>query len=66
MIIRKIILNIKLIIKKIVDWIYIPNIYQMSELERDKRIFDLENEYEEKTFRKFDKVGGQRTFCYEC
>lgn len=52
-----------------IDCVYVPNIdYQLSELERerDKRIFDLENEYEEKTFRKFDKVGGERTVCYEC
>ena len=52
-----------------IDCVYVPNIdYQLSELERerDKRIFDLENEYEEKTFRKFDKVGGERTLCYEC
>ena len=52
-----------------IDCVYVPNIdYQISELERerDKRIFDLENEYEEKTFRKFDKVGGERTVCYEC
>ena len=49
--------------------IYIPNIDYEREIlkkEHDKKIYDLDNQYENVKYVRFKDVGGERTICYKC
>ena len=55
--------------KSEISYIYIPDKdYKISQLERerDRKIQDLDNQYEEKTVRKYRYVGGDHTSCTIC
>ena len=52
-----------------IDNIYIPNKdYELSNLrsDRDNRIYQLENEYDEKYVRELEYDGGNHTYCTNC
>ena len=52
-----------------ISYIYVPNLdneLSYIENERDRKIKDLDNQYEEKKVRTFKYVGGNHTYCSYC